>query len=184
MGSKKFGPAVYPPVPSWSTTTQKYHCQKCAITYKGVRLSNGHPPPCPLCAAEKKVRLSELSVQQLGEQLHNAKQALARIKVQLNDIEAIREALEICGEGDLAWYKSIFYEYRQDKSISIIPAQQGKVLMVVRRGRENEIYKPTSPGGAAIAGYCASLDREWGNKQMMSYMLRGLSPKLSGTQQP
>lgn len=184
MGTIKLRPTTFPPSPSWSASIQKYHCQKCAITYEGARLSSGQPPPCPLCAAEKKVRLSELSMQQLGEQLHNAKQALARIKVQLNDIEAIREALEICGEDDLAWYKSIFYEYRQDKSISIIPAQRGKVLMVVRRGRENETYKPTSPGGAAIAGYCASLDREWGNKQMMSYMLRGLSPKLSGTQQP
>lgn len=168
----------------WKAVTHKYHCQKCAITYEGSPASGGAPPPCPLCAATKNTRRIELAIQQLGERLRNTEQALARAKVQLNDIEAIREALEICGEEDLAWYKSIFYEYRQDKSISIVPASRGQVLMVVRKGQENEVYRPTSPGGVAIAGYCASLDREWGSKQMMSYMLRGLSPKLSGTQQP
>lgn len=172
------------PVNSWVERIESFSCHKCDIIYKAANRSDGKRPVCPLCVAEKAVRETAIHNQQLREKCENATAALERLKVQLNDINAIQDALEICGDVDLAWFKSVFYEYRQDKSIYIIPVKRGESLMVVRSGRDNELYRPSSAGGVAIAGYCASLDREWGAKQMMAYMLRALSPKLSGTPRP
>lgn len=165
----------------------KYRCSKCMIDYDVI---TGDKASCPMCALEKENKRLYLKLEEAGQQIYGLEQRMAQLASHVDHVVAIREALAIVGSEDMAWLKGVLYRYREDRSLTLLvmtsrnaaraKSRMHDIFVLTERGKDNEEYRPTSPGGVAILGYYDEITRELGSKQAMSYLLRAMSQTLTG----
>ena len=171
----------------------QFMCSLCGIRYT---VPKGDHPICPLCDANKQIQQLRAALRQSSETAANTQEQVQRLKVELDDVEAIREAISVTGIEDLTFLKSALYRYRADPTISLQAlqpsgnrskkAQANRFVLEKRSGgydTDDQIYEGyvcTSIGGLAIANYFRNITRQQGAKTAMLRLTRAFSQELIG----
>lgn len=144
----------------------KFSCSKHQITYYGP---TDQKAECPMCRADETIADLRRTILTQGNDLTKALQDAERLRSHVDLHLAMRQALDIIGEGDLVWLKSVLYRWRKDKRIrlhvkhgpptSFAPGttrrKPAPPIGFTMMGRQNEVEEHTGEtlGCIALAGY-------------------------------
>lgn len=179
--------------PAVRAFASKYECDKCKISY---HVPAGAMAKCPLCAAQREIDELKVELLQLTNQAKALAPRIAQLEAQVNLQNAIRAAIEVCDQDDYLWLKTVLYQYKIDKSVSL-KATHGKVagatgrsrrdqangFMTVPRQGDPEAHIARSMGGLAIAEYLDEAISTAGSAQAMGIMLKAWWKHLPGADQ-
>ena len=166
----------------------KYACSVCQITYYVPIKQKAH---CPLCDAARRVTELQAAMTVVRNQLALREAEFVRLQTTVDLTQAMRNALDIAGEDDLTFLKSVLYRFRDDKaSIGLRVTHGGRAtvratsapvngFLALPRGLEPEAHICTSIGGVAIAGYFDEAVRTAGTPFAMTVLIRALGLKLA-----
>lgn len=166
----------------------KYVCATCAISYYAVK------PKCPLCDLEARCGKLQDALGQLSRELAAAVEMNKRLSEQLEGSIAIRGALELLDDNDTAFLKTVLYQWKIDRTVTLRVTHGGSSTRKKIRGRARPngfmaIYRNTaepvahlctSMGGLAIAEYFEEGLDEKGHPGAMNMLVKGCSPLLPG----
>lgn len=181
---------VRSPVQESDVATQ-YSCTQCQISY----YEPGRRPVCPLCDAYRQLddmRKALRETQRRMEALYNVNE---RLKAQTDISYSIREATDLLDDHDLLFFKTVLYQWKLDRSVSLkithsaplpIPAERRikepkpNGFLVMPRGEEPYAHACTSMGGLAIAEYYEEALHTVGAAAAISLLLKGFAKLLPG----
>lgn len=186
---------AYPPGSSITTTGSggmitvaqpQYHEHECGIhdiTYKAVR------PGCPMCELDRQNKMLWESNEKLAGQLEMQTVELSKLKVNWEFLSAMREAVDLLDDQDLEFFKSILYQWRDEKSVGLKQTygyddnKKKSIIgfLVMPRGEDPWGYACTSIGGLAIASYFAEACAARGSAEAMAILARAVSDHLPGS---
>lgn len=157
---------------------------KCGIhnlTYISFRAG------CPACEAERETNQLRSAVQTLTNQIKSLTETNTRLKAQTDVVFAIREAADILDDDDLAFLKSVLYEWRDQKTAALKVTHGGKgrrqspngFIAYFRKG-DPMGHLCSSVGGLAIAEYLDEAINTVGPVEAMKLLVRGMHPYLPG----
>lgn len=161
-----------------------FDCGIHGIKYEGVMAG------CPLCEMEREVKQLRSAVQDLHGRLELAVDENSRLKVQVDIVVAIREAAATLNDEDLTFFKTVLYQWRDEKSLALktthgsrkkgqgAPTANGFIVMP-RKG-DPWGYACSSIGGLAIAAYFDEATNSSGPSAAMNWLVRGLADHLPG----
>lgn len=164
----------------------QYHEHECGIhdiTYKAVR------PGCPMCELDRTNKMLWESNEKLAGQLEMQTAELSKLKVNWEFLSAMREAVELLDDQDLEFFKSILYQWRDEKSVGLKQTygyddnKKKSIIgfLVMPRGEDPWGYACTSIGGLAIASYFAEACAARGSAEAMAILARAVSDHLPGS---
>lgn len=166
----------------------RFACSLCRITYL---VEMGHAAKCPLC--EDRIKIVGLTSQLdrlLGE-VGMIKEEAQRLQAQVDVHAAMRSALEVIGDDDLAFVKSALYQWREDRSRLVITPRGAHRRMygfaLLQRGKSATKHPPldvhdcTSVGGCALADALRDAQGQFGFNKGMEALLKAMGPHLAGT---
>ena len=168
-----------------SKLATKFSCSEHAITYY---MPNGTKALCPACDADRilaEMRKALDEVNNKNRMLHDENQ---RLRVQVDLVQAIRDAVEVTGTEDLMFLKTVLYQWKIDRSIALKVTHGRKKsrsaapngFIAMPRGGEPEGYACTSIGGLAIAEYFEEAVNTVGSAQAMILLVRAMAKLLPG----
>jgi len=161
-------------------------CKTCQFTF---RPSFGITD-CPIC--ERDVQIEGLR-RDLYRAIHErdlVTDDAARMRRQLDLVVAMREAIDITGAEDMAYIKSVLYQWRDSKSVNLKvthapppnrhSAAPPNGFLAIQRNGDMHDHKCTSPGGIALAGYFEEASRTTGPVEAMKTLIKALNSHLPG----
>lgn len=163
-----------------------FECGIHELSYKS------HRAGCPACESERALRDLRRANQELSGKLEIAYGELQKLRVQTDIVSAIREAADILDDNDMAFLKSVLYEWRDTKSLAIKtthgaglksrrgkrPAPNGFIVMPRKGDPYGHIC--SSVGGLAIAEYYDEATNTVGGARAMEFLVKGMSIHLPG----
>ena len=165
-------------------TLTSFECGIHSISYTAFR------PGCPVCELEREVQRLRHSVKELTGRLEIAVNENSRLRVQVDIVSAIREAADILDDADLAFFKSVLYEWRDKKSLAIKTTHGSRIkrrgpgppngFIVMPRGSDPYGHLCSSVGGMAIAEYFDEATNVVGPARAMEYLVKGMAKHLPG----
>jgi hypothetical protein len=170
--------------PGQGRASRPFECGIHNITYEAARAG------CPLCESEREVNRLRGAMKDVHNQLKILTEQNLQLKVQTDIVSAIREAALILDDNDLAFLKSVLYEWRDQKSVALktthgprkkkreIPPPNGFIAMP--RNGDPYGHLCTSVGGLAIAEYFDEATNTVGPANAMTLLVRGMANHLPG----
>ena len=165
---------------------EQYSEHECGIhdlKYKAIRAG------CPLCESARDVQNLRATVKKLTNQLQQQHDELRKLQVNWDLLTAMRDAASLLDEDDMAFFKSVLYQWRDEKSVGLKftyghdDNQKKSVngFIVMPRGEDPWGYACTSIGGLAIASYFEEACRARGSAEAMGILTRAFSDHLPGS---
>lgn len=150
-----------PIIQARSSEKGKYVCSECEITYRGPELVK---PVCPLCEQKKitqQVRDALFQATNANNMLTNE---LESLKVQVDQLAAMKAAFDTTSVEDLTFIKSVVYRWQADRKAVALKPQHGRAkgkrsrppingFVAVFRNSDAEVHLCNSVGGLALASY-------------------------------
>lgn len=164
----------------------RYSCAEHQIVYYTPK---GGPHTCPLCEVEDRLDQIQGSFVATRNELELLRRDNHNLKIQVDLVEAMREALGIISPEDLTFLKTVCYRWRSDRAINL-KVTHGKPakkrddppcngFLAQPRGGEPEAHRCDSAGGVALATYYEEAQQTVGGSQAMTLLIRALSSKSS-----
>lgn len=167
-------------------TIKSFDCGIHMISYESDR------PGCPVCYLERQDAELRRAVTELKNKLHLQNDKLRQLESFFDVTVAIREAIPLLDDDDLAFLKATCYEWRNNKSLTL----------KVTRGARKKKREPSSPngfivvprtgdpyghlcgsvGGLAIAEYFDEAMNGFGAIRAMELLIKGMAQHLPGGQ--
>lgn len=167
-------------------SVETFDCGIHDITYTAIR------PGCPVCDAERQVREMRHTLTEMRNQLAVAVDSIAKLQREVDIVHAIRDAIGLLDDLDMAFLKSVLYQYRDEKSVSMKVTHGSNVkrkkyehippngfIVIPRRG-EPYGHVCSSVGGLAIAEYYEEAMNSSGPAVAMAQLARGMAQQLPG----
>lgn len=170
--------------PGQRRASRPFECGIHNITYEAARAG------CPMCASERQVNQMRSALKDAQNQLQILTEQNLQLKVQVDIVAAIREATQILDDNDMAFLKTVLYEWRDQKSVALktthgprkkkreVPPPNGFIAMP--RSGDPYGHLCTSVGGLAIAEYLDEAINTVGPANAMTLLVRGMSSHLPG----
>jgi hypothetical protein len=175
------------PVPRVET----FDCGRHELTYRSTRAG------CPLCDAERQLKSMRESLTSVVNENTMLKEENARLKTRADLIESFREATHLLDDEDTSFLKTVLYQWRDRKSISLRLLYEFRDRPTGRRRRES-VKTPvgflvvprqgdawahtfSSIGGMSIAANYEEATQAFGPTDGMKYLMRGMSDLLPGS---
>lgn len=163
-----------------------FKCTRCIIVYSKTFGPNDKTfeSECPLCR-------QELKTEQMRQSLQNTAAKVELLERQNNEMEGVvnlqksfRDALDLIDDEDRAFIKTVLYQWRMDKSVTLKVThnaeRRANGFLADYRQSEPEARQCTSIGGMAIAAYYDEALRTVGSAQAMQILLRAAQHLLPG----
>ena len=159
---------------------QQFECGIHEITYKDVR------PGCPVCKLERQNEELREALMKLKNELSVTHDQNVRLETQSNFVFAIKEATALLDDEDMAFLKSVLYEWRDTKGLGLKTTHGGESheangFIVMPRNGDPYGHLCTSMGGVAIAEYFDEATNSVGNAKATEMLVRGMAEHLPGT---
>jgi hypothetical protein len=160
-----------------------FQCGIHDLEYKAFRAG------CPACEAEREMHLMRGALQKVKGELELIAAENHRLKIQVDIVYAIREAVEVLGDDDMAFLKSVLYMWRDEKSVGMKTThgarKRGKQappngFIVMPRKGDPYGHLCSSVGGLAIAEYFDEAVNSVGPAKAMEFLVKGMSAHLPG----
>lgn len=155
-----------------------FECGIHMLTYKAAR------PGCPVCLLEREVKELRTALQEVRNQLERTHDQNVRLESENNFIFAIKEAAEVLDEDDMAFLKTVLYEWRDTKGLGLKTThgknRRANGFIVMPRNGEPWAHTCHSIGGMAIADYFDEATNSVGSAKAMEHMVRGFAAHLPG----
>lgn len=168
------------------TPIRQFKCSRCSIYYSQVfgpkaTIFGGN---CPLCKAEADRELMRTSMVNLTAKVELLEKQNGQLDGQVNIQRNFKDALEIIGDDDRTFLKSILYQWRANKSVTmkVTHNTDGRAvgLLADHRYGDPEAHTCTSIGGMAVVAYYEQAMREMGSAKAMQLLLRSAQHLLPG----
>lgn len=169
---------------------QAFDCGIHNVTYRAMKAG------CPVCDIEKDLANNKRAVRELTGENRLLKEELRTARQNSDSISAFREAAGLLGEDDRAFFKTILYQWRDEKSISLRPMHEDRQIRDRNRLKEKRItvgfvvvprvgaaygYTCSSIGGLALADLFEETTNSGGSSEAMRLLVRGLADLLPGS---
>lgn len=169
-------------------TARRVTCPSCHIEYW---VAPKHAPDCPMCRLGEQLRAVRDTNASMRERLERVEKENRLLRAALDEVTAIREALQLVGVEDLVFLKTVCYRYRNDRPSISLQSIHGQApdgggerrvigLLAKPRGQPSEPHICTSVGGVAIATCYATLVRERGAERAMLMLCEAIASRLPG----
>ena len=170
-------------------------CARCSLTFVE---QPGLVRECPACRQEQVIQDLRTEYMRLQQQYDMLSAEYERTRAHVDLVMAMREALALVDQDDLLFLKRVLYRWKDDRGVNLrvthAPPPVGKDnkpvrgatampngLLVLYRGDDDaESWKPSSPGGVALAGYFDEALRINGHPHAMDTLLRAMNQHLPG----
>jgi hypothetical protein len=164
-----------------SSAFTKYKCSRCAIQYE---IKTGSSPDCPLCTQEIKTEQMRRSLKEATRKIELMEERIRQLESRDEIRSALREALELVEDEDLAFLKGVLYRWRHDKSIDlkVTKGRTGKAngFIAVPRHGKPEGRTCSSIGGVAVAALYEEALRTVGTAEAMKTLMKAAQHLLPG----
>lgn len=163
-----------------------FKCSRCQVIYAYVAGPNARTldPRCPLCAQEIKTEQMRQSMQNALSKVDLLESQIGDLDGQVNIQRNFKDALDLLGEDDRLFLKTVLYQWRSDRSVTlkVMHSTAGKPtgFMADYRHADPEAHTCTSIGGSAVAAYYEEALRTVGSAQAMQILLRAAQHLLPG----
>jgi hypothetical protein len=176
--------------PDPGSTLERRSCAVCGITWYGLA---GTAATCPLCDAFDQIAELRKALVVVQNELEFSNNELSRLTDSVNIVNAMRTAIEVADDRDIAFMRSIIVQYNENKSKVAVRALHGPrskqfprsqapvhgLLMIVRPDDAYE-HICSSPGGMAIAGYYEEAMLTTSQVNALAMFVKALAPSLVG----
>lgn len=183
--------------PSWTNTTgssitwngpvgqyEEHECGIHDLKYKATR------PGCPLCESQREIANLRSINKTLANEMTMKDEQLKQLQVNWDLLVAMRDAVDLVGEADLEFFKTVLYQWRDEKSLGLKftygyddnkKKKSVNGFIVLPRKGDPWGYACTSIGGLAIASYFEEACAARGSMEAMAILTRALSDHLPGS---
>lgn len=165
--------------------TETFECGIHDLTYRASGAG------CPVCWHEREQRQLRDAVKELNNKMRILAEENHTLRTWHDLSMAMRDAIPLLDDNDLAFLKATLYEWRDAKSLTMKvthgakkrrqPAAPNGFIVMPRRG-DPYGHLCSSVGGMAIADYYDEALNSFGVIKAMELLVRGLAQHLPGGQ--
>lgn len=161
----------------------KYACATHQVTYYVPANSR---ESCPVCMLNDQHDYLVEENAKLRNQVERLTAERDRLRIEVDVASAMKDAVDILGQDDFLWLKTMLYRYKIDKTVAFKVSHDKKkkpvgfMAIFKVRGEEPVAYNCTSIGGFAMAEYYEEALNVNGTQFAMGLLMRAFWKHLPG----